>query len=50
MNNKELINMKLHDIISVDDNTRVLCVYGGWIYAIQSYAGYITSTFVPYEN
>ena len=37
--------MKLHDILRINDNAIVFRVSGGWIYRINE-----TSTFVPFSS
>ena len=50
-----LINMKLHQVIDLNEITSILRVPGGWIYIIETHnegtlPHAMTSTFVPYNE
>ena len=44
----DLLEMELHDVITINEFIKILRVYNGWVYLIRTDDN-ITSTFVPYE-
>ncbi len=51
-----ILNLKLHETVSVSKHTLVMGVIGGWIYIIENFDPAsggpmsLTSTFVPYPK
>jgi len=50
-----MMNMKLHEIIDLNEITSIIRVPGGWIYIVETnnegtLPHAMTSTFVPYIN
>ncbi|RLI66834.1 MAG: hypothetical protein DRO67_00225 [Candidatus Asgardarchaeum californiense] len=43
---QKLMDMKLHEGVSITDTTRIMRVLGGWVYITDTTNG-VTSTFVP---